>query len=245
MDKRVALVTGASHGIGRAIALRLASEDVFVIVNYCGSEQSAKEVVDEIKTQGGDGTSVQCDVSDFTQCGQMISSVIEQYGRLDILVNNAGITKDNLLMKMSDEDFASVIKINLFGAFNTIKHCTRPMMKQRQGRIINISSVSGIIGNVGQANYSASKAGVIGLTKATAKELAARNITVNCIAPGFVDTKMTSVLPERVKEEAVAQIPLKRFGQPEEIAEAVAFLASEKAGYITGQVISVDGGIAM
>lgn len=245
MEKKVALVTGAARGIGRQIAFTLAREGVFVVVNFNGSRERAQEVVDIIKENGGDGVIYQCNVSDFHQTESMVKNLIKSYGHVDILVNNAGITRDGLIMKMSEEDFDAVIETNLKGCFNTIRHLSRQMLKQRSGKIINISSVSGVLGNVGQANYAASKAGIIGLTKTMARELASRGITVNAIAPGFVNTEMTEVLPDSVKENAVAQIPLGRFGEVEDIAEMVAFLASDKANYITGQVIHVDGGMAM
>lgn len=242
---KVALVTGASRGIGSAIAKTLAGEGAFVIVNYNGSKEKADAVVAEIKAAGGDGVSLQCDVSDFAACGAMIENCIKEYGHIDILVNNAGITRDNLLMKMSEEDFDAVLNTNLKGAFNTIRHMSRYFLKQRAGSIINISSVSGVIGNAGQANYSASKAGIIGLTKSVARELSKRGITCNAVAPGFIETEMTEQMPESAKEAVKQQIPLQRTGKTEDIAEVVAFLASEKASYITGQVISVDGGMSI
>lgn len=245
LNGKIALVTGASRGIGAAIARELAREGAFVIINYHGSEERAKKVQEEIETEGGKAAIFQCSVADFAATEEMMKTIIKEYGRIDILVNNAGITRDNLIMKMSEEEFDQVLDTNLKGTFNTIRHVSRQMLKQRSGKIINISSVSGVLGNAGQANYAASKAGVIGLTKTMARELASRGITVNAVAPGFVDTEMTEVLKEEVKEAAVAQIPLKRFGKPEEIAAAVAFLASEKADYITGQVIHVDGGMAI
>lgn len=242
---KVAVVTGASRGIGRQIALSMAKEGAIVIVNYNGSAKMAEETVKEICEAGGQAEAVQCNVSQSDKTEEFIKYVIDQYKRVDILVNNAGITKDNLLMKMSEEEFDSVVAINLKGTFNCIKQVSRQMLKQRGGRIINISSVSGVAGNAGQANYCASKAGVIGLTKSVARELGSRGITVNAIAPGFIDTEMTAVLPEQVKERMKEQIPLKRFGKTEDIAELAVFLASDKAGYMTGQVICVDGGMAM
>lgn len=245
LDGKIAVVTGASRGIGRAIALELASRGAFVVVNYNGSKDRAEEVKKEIEAAGGKAEVYHCNVSDFEKCQAFIQDVIKTYGRLDILVNNAGITRDGLLMKMSEADFDSVIETNLKGTFNTIRFASRQMLKQRSGRIINMSSVVGIAGNAGQANYASSKAGVIGLTKAVARELASRGITVNAIAPGFIETEMTEVLSDAVKEASVAQIPLGRFGKPEDIAKTAAFLASDDAGYITGQVIQVDGGMAI
>lgn len=245
LSGKVALVTGASRGIGRQIAVTLAGYGAAVIVNYNGSEAKAAEAVEEIAANGGTAEAIQCSVSDYEKAGEMISGIVKKYGHLDIVVNNAGITRDNLIMKMSEEDFDAVIDTNLKGAFNCTKHVARQMLKQKSGRIINISSVSGVMGNAGQANYCASKAGLIGLTKSVARELGSRGITVNAVAPGFIKTEMTDVLPEDVKKAMGEQIPLKRFGETKDIAETVAFLASEGAAYITGQVISVDGGMAI
>ena len=243
LKNKIALITGAGRGIGRAIAIALAKEGAEVVINYNGSEERAKEVKQTIEENGGKASIYKCNVSDFVACEAMIKDIVKEYGHLDILVNNAGITKDGLIMKMKEEDFDSVLNVNLKGTFNTIRHSARQMLKQRSGKIINISSVSGILGNVGQANYAASKAGVIGLTKTMARELGSRGITVNAIAPGFVDTEMTEVISEEIRENACKQIILGRFGKPEDIANTAVFLASDKADYITGQVISVDGGM--
>ena len=243
LKNKIALITGAGRGIGRAIAIALAKEGAEVVINYNGSEERAKEVKQTIEENGGKASIYKCNVSDFVACEAMIKDIVKEYGHIDILVNNAGITKDGLIMKMKEEDFDSVLNVNLKGTFNTIRHSARQMLKQRSGKIINISSVSGILGNVGQANYAASKAGVIGLTKTMARELGSRGITVNAIAPGFVDTEMTEVLSEEIRENACKQIILGRFGKPEDIANTAVFLASDKADYITGQVISVDGGM--
>lgn len=245
LEGKIAVVTGASRGIGKAVALELAAQGAEVIINYNGSGARAEEVKREIEEKGGMAETYQCNVADFGQCLEFISRVMKDFGRIDILVNNAGITRDGLLMKMPEEDFDDVIKVNLKGTFNTIRAVSRQMIKQRSGRIINMSSVVGLCGNAGQVNYAASKAGIIGITKSAAKELAPRGITVNAIAPGFVDTEMTAVLSDKVKEEARTQIPLGKFGKPEDIAKTAAFLASEEAGYITGQVIQVDGGMAI
>ena len=240
---KVALVTGASRGIGRAIALTLAGQGATVLVNYNGSRQSALEVVSQIEAAGGAARAIGCDVSDFGACGRMVEEIVADYGHVDILVNNAGVTRDNLVARMSEEDYDHVMDINLKGAFHTIRHLTRYFLKQRKGKIVNISSVSGVAGNAGQANYAASKAGLIGLTKSVAKELAGRNICVNAVAPGFIETDMTQALPQKAREAAVASIPMGRMGSPRDVAELVAFLAGDRSDYITGQVICVDGGI--
>lgn len=243
--EKTALVTGAGRGIGKAIAIALAKEGMNVVVNYNGSADKAEETAAAIRELGVKAKTVKCNVADFDECKKMIDEVIAEFGRIDVLVNNAGITRDGLLMKMSEDDFDSVININLKGAFNTTKHISKYLLKQKSGNIINISSVSGILGNAGQANYSASKAGIIGLTKSTARELASRGITCNAIAPGFVETDMTSAMNEQVIEKSIEMIPLKRIGKAEEIAYMAAFLASEKADYITGQVFAVDGGMTI
>ena len=240
-----ALVTGASRGIGRAIALKLASLGANVAINFAGNLAKAQEVKAEIETNGAKAILVQGNVADFDAVQSIVKTVTENFGTIDILVNNAGITRDNLLIKMSESDFDDVIATNLKGVFNCTKAVTRIMMKQRGGRIVNLSSVVGITGNVSQANYAAAKAGIIGFTKSAAKELAARNITVNAVAPGFIETDMTDVLSDKVKEDLIKGIPAGRIGSVEDVAELVAFLVSDKAAYITGQVINVDGGMAM
>ena len=242
---KTALVTGAGRGIGREIALTLAREGADVAINYNGSADAAKEVAAKIEALGRKAVLIQCNVADFQAAEEMIKKAAEELGRLDILVNNAGITKDNLLLRMSEAEYDAVLDINLKGCFNTIRHAAKLMIKQRSGRIINLSSVSGVMGNAGQANYCASKAGIIGLTKSAARELASRNVTVNAIAPGFIETEMTAVLSDSVKENILAQIPMHRLGNTKDIAEAAAFLASDRADYITGQVIQVNGGMAM
>lgn len=244
-EKKVAVVTGASRGIGRAVALELARTGAFVILNYNGAKEKAEEVQEQIAAEGGRSAVYQCNVADFKACGDLFEEIIKIYGRVDILVNNAGITKDNLLMRMGEEEFDRVMDVNLKGTFNCIRHVSRQMLKQRSGRIINMASVVGICGNAGQTNYAASKAGVIGLTKSAAKELASRGITVNAVAPGFIETDMTEVLSDKVKEASVKMIPMGSFGKPEDVAKAAAFLASDGARYITGQVLCVDGGMAM
>lgn len=242
---KVALVTGSGQGIGKEIALRLAKGNATLIINYVGLADGANEVVETIKSNGGEAMAYECNVADLSAVEKMVADIIEKYGRIDILVNNAGITKDNLILKMSEAEFDAVINVNLKGTFNATKAVTRTMMKQRYGRIINIASIVGVIGNAGQANYCASKAGIIGMTKSVARELASRNITANAVAPGFIDTDMTRVLPDNVKEELLSQIPMKKLGSVADIANAVEFLAKEESGYITGQVINVNGGMAM
>lgn len=244
LKDKVALVTGASRGIGKAIALSFSRERAFVIINYNGNKEKAEEVKNEIIEKGGKAEIYQCNVAKGDEAKEMIDSIIKTYGKLDILVNNAGITKDGLIMKLSEDDFNDVIDINLKGAFLCTKHVARQMMKQRSGRIINMSSVVGVMGNAGQVNYSASKAGIIGLTKSLAKEIGSRGVTVNAVAPGYIDTDMTNQLSDSVKEKILEGVPLKRMGKPEDIAEACTFLASDKASYITGQVIGINGGMA-
>lgn len=245
LSGKVALVTGASRGIGREIAITLAGYGATVIVNYNGSAQAAQEVVDTITANGGQAKAVQASVAVDEDCKKMIEDTLAEYGKIDILVNNAGITKDNLMMKITEEDFDAVMDTNVKGTFLTIKHMYRAFLKQRGGRIINMSSVTGLSGNAGQSNYAASKAAVVGLTKSVAKELAARGVTCNAIAPGFIETDMTARMTDAAKEAVLSQIPMKKVGHVKDIAETVAFLASDKASYITGQVISIDGGLHM
>ncbi len=242
---KVALITGASRGIGRAIALELASSGADVIVNYGGNTEAANEVVTMIQTMGRRAIAVKANVAIGTEVEEMVAYTLQQFDKIDILVNNAGITRDNLLMRMKEEEFDEVINTNLKGVFHCIKAVTRPMMKQRSGRIINIASVVGVLGNAGQANYVAAKAGVIGLTKSVARELASRNITVNCVAPGFIETDMTAKLNDEMKQSLLKQIPLGSLGQPEQIAKVVRFLATDEASYMTGQTLHVDGGMYM
>ncbi len=239
---KVAIVTGASRGIGSAIAIALAEEGYNLVLNYRKSREELEALASTLKTET---ILVQGDVSNFKEAENIISTAKSTFGQIDLLVNNAGITKDNLILRMSEEDFDSVQNINLKGTFNCTKHVSRIMLKQRFGKIINISSIVGITGNMGQSNYAASKAGIIGFTKSIARELASRNITVNAIAPGFIQTKMSEAISEEAKQASLSSIPLGKFGQPEDVANMVVFLASDKANYITGQVIQVDGGMAI
>lgn len=242
-ENKIVLVTGAGRGIGASIAKRFASEGAEVIVNYSGNDEAAQKTVDEITATGGQAQKYKCSVNDSECVKVMIDEIIKEFGRIDILVNNAGITKDGLMLRMTDEDFDRVIDVNLKGTFNCTKYVSKYMLKQKSGKIINISSVVGLSGNAGQVNYSASKAGIIGITKSAAKELSSRGITVNAVAPGYVDTDMTKVLSDNIRNEILKNIPLQRMGNVEDISNCVAFLASEDASYITGQVISVDGGM--
>lgn len=242
---KCAIVTGASRGIGKAIALKLASLGANIVINYRSSEKEALEVENEIKEMGVQAVCIKADISKLDEVENLIKSAKEKFGSIDIIVNNAGITKDNLILRMKEKDFDDVIDVNLKGVFNCLKSITPIMVKQKKGKIINISSVVGISGNTGQVNYAASKAGIIGMTKSLAKEIGSRGINVNAVAPGFIDTEMTESLGDKIKEEAKKNIPLKRFGTVEDVANIVAFLASDESDYITGQVIHVDGGMLM
>lgn len=242
---KIALVTGAGKGIGREIALTLAKEGAVVLVNYNGSKEAAEALVHTVLDAGGKAEAFQADVSDFKTSGQMVQEILKKYGKVDILVNNAGVTRDNLIMRMSEEEYDKVLDTNLKGAFNMIRHLSRSFLKQRSGKIINITSVSGVLGNAGQSNYAASKAGLIGLTKSVARELAGRGICVNAVAPGFIKTEMTDVLSDQVKETIKDRIPLGKMGSTKDVAKAVCFLAGTDSDYITGQVLHVDGGMAM
>jgi len=245
LDGKVAIVTGASRGIGRAAALRLAQEGAKVVVNYAGNLAAAEKTVEDIKQAGGEAILFQADVADAQAVGELVKATTAAFGRIDILVNNAGITRDNLLALMKEDDWDAVMNTNLKGVFNCTKAVAKIMIKQRAGRIINMTSVVGIMGNAGQTNYAAAKAGVIGFTKSAAKELAARGITVNAVAPGYITTDMSAAIPEQAKADLAQKIPLSRLGKPEDVAEAVLFLASDAANYITGQTINVDGGMVM
>ncbi|MBG9773660.1 3-oxoacyl-ACP reductase [Brevibacillus laterosporus] len=245
LEGKVALITGASRGIGRAIALKYAEAGANIIVNYSGNEAKAQETVADIEKLGREAIMIRANVGNTEEAENMVKEALERFGKIDILVNNAGITRDNLLMRMKESEWDEVINVNLKGVFNMTKALTRPMMKQRGGSIINITSVVGVLGNAGQANYVAAKAGVIGLTKTTARELASRNIKVNAIAPGFVDTDMTDVLSEDVKSGILAQIPFNRLGSADEISNVALFLASDASSYMTGQTLHVDGGMYM
>ena len=242
---RTAVVTGGSRGIGRAVCIQLAKQGCNVVVNYCHGEAAAAETVALCKAENANAVAVQADVSTAEGCKVLFEQAVNAFGRVDILVNNAGITRDNLILRMSEEDFDAVLDANLKGAFLCMKAACRPMMKQRFGRIICLSSIVGLRGNAGQTNYSASKAGLIGLSKSLAKELATRNVTVNVVAPGFITTDMTDALPEGAREALLSTIPMKRLGAAEDVARAVAFFAGEGAGYVTGQVLCVDGGMAV
>lgn len=245
LTEKVALVTGASRGIGRAVALKLADAGAKVAINFAGNLEKAEEVKAEIESRGGEAILVQGKVDNFEVVNAIVKKIVETWGTVDILINNAGINRDNLLLRMTETEFDEVIATNLKGVFNCTKAVTRIMMKQRSGKIVNMTSVVGLTGNAGQANYAAAKSGIIGFTKSVAKELAARGVTVNAIAPGFITTDMTAKLPEKIKEETLNQIPIGKFGTPEDVANLAAFLVSDQAAYITGQVINVDGGMVM
>lgn len=242
---KTAVVTGGSRGIGKAIAMKLAALGANIVINYNSNSASVDQVIKDIEELGVKAVKIQGDVSSFEDAEKIIKTAVSEFGSLDILVNNAGITRDGLILRMKEEDFDKVIDVNLKGTFNCTRHASQIMLKQRCGRIINIASVVGIAGNAGQANYAAAKAGIIGITKSAARELASRGITVNAVAPGYIDTDMTHVLPEKTKEAILGSIPLKKMGKPEDVAEAVAFLASDSASYITGHVLNVDGGMVM
>ena len=242
---KIALVTGAGRGIGAACARKLAAMGHTVIINYNGSKAAAEEVASQIAADGGKAVTMQCNVSDPEAVSAMVDAIQKEYGSVDILVNNAGITRDELMLRMKPEDFDAVVRTNMTAVFYVMQACIRGMIKKRKGKIVNISSVSGVMGNAGQINYSAAKAGVIGMTKTAARELAGRNITVNAVAPGFITTDMTNALPDAAKEGILSKVPMGRGGKPEDVANAVAFLCSEESDYITGQVLCVDGGMAM
>lgn len=243
--KQTAIVTGGSRGIGRAVAVRLAKDGMNLVINYRGNSAAAEETERLCRELGAEVLLVQGDVSRAEDCEKLAAQAKEAFGRVDVLVNNAGITRDGLLARMTEEDFRAVLDVNLVGPWNMMKAVNRIMMKQRYGRIVNLSSVTGLMGNMGQTNYAAAKAGILGMTKSYAREVASRGITVNAVAPGFIDTDMTEAMPEGAKDKIIIGIPMGRTGKPEDVAEAVAFLASEQAGYITGEVLRVDGGMAM
>lgn len=243
--KQTAIVTGGSRGIGRAVAVRLAKDGMNLVINYRGNSAAAEETERMCRELGAEVLLVQGDVSRAEDCEKLAAQAKEAFGRVDVLVNNAGITRDGLLARMTEEDFRAVLDVNLVGPWNMMKVVNRIMMKQRYGRIVNLSSVTGLMGNMGQTNYAAAKAGILGMTKSYAREVASRGITVNAVAPGFIDTDMTEAMPEGAKDKIITGIPMGRTGKPEDVAEAVAFLASEQAGYITGEVLRVDGGMAM
>ncbi|HJC41309.1 MAG TPA: 3-oxoacyl-[acyl-carrier-protein] reductase [Candidatus Intestinimonas pullistercoris] len=245
LQGKCALVTGGSRGIGRAVCLELARQGARVAVNYAGNAAAAEETVKACQDLGAEAFAIQADVADAAACDAMVKEVLARFGRVDILVNNAGVTRDGLMLTMKESDWDTVLDTNLKGAFQCMKAVYRPMMKQKYGRVVNLSSIVGIRGNAGQANYAASKAGLIGLTKSMAKELAARNVTVNAVAPGFIDTDMTAALPEKAREAMLASIPMGRLGQAEDVARAVAFFAGDESAYVTGQVLCVDGGMAV
>ncbi|HPT76031.1 MAG TPA: 3-oxoacyl-[acyl-carrier-protein] reductase [Defluviitaleaceae bacterium] len=243
--RKTALITGGSRGIGKAIAIRLAEKGNNIVFSYVSNEEAAQKTLEEIKSKGVKVLAFKADVSSYDECQKLIDTTVKEMGSIDILVNNAGIIRDNLIMRMKEEEFDEVIRVNLKGVFNCIKHVSKIMLKQKSGRIINISSIIGLIGNIGQINYAAAKAGLHGITKSAAKELASRGITVNAIAPGFIESDMTNTLADKYKEAIIKAIPLGRIGKAKEVADLVCFLASEEANYITGQIICVDGGMAM